>query len=232
MRTLVVIPARSGSKGLKGKNIKPLNGKPLLFYSIESAREIFPDEDIFISTDSKDYSDLVSNKIGVEIPLLRPIELSSDKASTQDVLIHALEYYEKKGMYYDSVMLLQPTSPFRTKEHLTQAIELFRQNKECDLLVSVKKTDANPYYVLFEEENGYLVKSKKSKATRRQDLPNVYEVNGSIYIFNSHSLRTKKATEFDKIIKFEMSKHYSIDIDDQLDFDFAEYLIKNQNYYL
>ena len=227
MNTLVVIPARSGSKGLKDKNIKPLNGKPLLFYSIDTAREVFSDNDLFISTDSVDYANLVKNKKRLNIPFLRPQKLASDSANTQDVLLHTLAYFEKQGEVYDAVMLLQPTSPFRKKEHLIEALKLYEMNKNCDMVVSVKETDVNPYYVLFEEVNGFLKKSKESNVTRRQDLPPVYEINGSIYIYNSESLKTKNVSEFDKIIKYKMAKEFSIDIDDQLYFDFASFMILN-----
>ncbi len=230
MKTLIVIPARSGSKGLKNKNILPLNGKPLIFYSIDVAREVFSDEEIFVSTDSEEYATLIKNERGLDIPFLRPEALASDTASTQDVLIHTLAYFENNGKSFDAVLLLQPTSPFRKKEHLKEALSIFLENRDCDLVVSVKETDANPYYVLFEEEDKYLVKSKSSKVTRRQDLPCVYELNGSIYIFNVSSLKTKKSAEFDKIIKYQMTKNYSIDIDDKIDFEFANFLLTNNTF--
>jgi CMP-N,N'-diacetyllegionaminic acid synthase len=224
MRTLVVIPARSGSKGLPDKNIKLLNGKPLIHYSIEVAQQIFNNEDICISTDSDKYIKIVE-KTGLKVPFVRPETLSTDNATTQDVLLHCLDFYEQKEVFYDYILLLQPTSPFREKNHLEDI--LMANNEECDMIVSVKETKANPYYVLFEEnKSGLLEKSKKSEFTRRQDCPKVYEYNGSMYLIRVSSMKKKLISSFTKIKKYEMHSNYSIDIDNQLDFDFAEFLMK------
>jgi len=142
MKTLVVIPARSGSKGLPDKNIKVLNGKPLIHYSIEVAQQIFDNEDICISTDSDKYIK-IAEKTGLRIPFVRPETLSTDNATTQDVLLHCLDFYEQKGVFYDYILLLQPTSPFREKKHLEDI--LMENNEDCDMIVSVKETDSNPY---------------------------------------------------------------------------------------
>ena len=223
MRTLVVIPARSGSKGLPDKNIKVLNGKPLIHYSIEVAQQIFDNEDICISTDSDKYIK-IAEKTGLRIPFVRPETLSTDNATTQDVLLHCLDFYEQKGVFYDYILLLQPTSPFREKKHLEDI--LMENNEDCDMIVSVKETDSNPYYVLLEEnEEGYLKKLMKGEFTRRQDCPKVYEYNGSMYLIRVSSMKEKFVSSFTKIKKYEMHSKYSLDIDNQLDFDFAEFLM-------
>jgi len=223
MKTLVVIPARSGSKGLPDKNIKLLNGKPLIHYSIEVAQQIFNNEDICISTDSDEYIKIVE-KTGLRVPFVRPEILSTDKSTTQDVLLHCLNFYEKKGLFYDYILLLQPTSPFREKNHLEDI--LMANNEECDMIVSVKEADSNPYYVSLEEnKEGYLKKLMEGKFTRRQDCPKVYEYNGSMYLINVKSLKNTLISNFKKIRKYEMHSKYSIDIDNQLDFDFAEFII-------
>jgi len=223
MRTLVVIPARSGSKGLPDKNIKVLNGKPLIHYSIEVAQQIFDNEDICISTDSDKYIK-IAEKTGLRIPFVRPETLSTDNATTQDVLLHCLDFYEQKGVFYDYILLLQPTSPFREKKHLEDI--LMENNEDCDMIVSVKETDSNPYYVLLEEnEEGYLKKLMKGEFTRRQDCPKVYEYNGSMYLIRVSSMKEKLVSSFTKIKKYEMHSKYSLDIDNQLDFDFAEFLM-------
>ncbi|MDB9931547.1 MAG: acylneuraminate cytidylyltransferase family protein [Flavobacteriales bacterium] len=226
MKTLVIIPARSGSKGLKDKNIKLLNSKPLIHYSIEAAQEVFSNEDICFTTDSSEYIK-IAKETGIEVPFVRPKELALDNSTSRDVILHCIEFYENKGISYDTVLLLQPTSPFRNKEHLTQILESF--NPEYNMVVSVKETNSNPYYVLAEEnEEGYLEKSKKGNFTRRQDCPKVYEYNGSMYLINVNSLKQQSISEFTKVKKFEMEKEFSIDIDNQLDFDFAEFkLSKN-----
>ena len=223
MRTLVVIPARSGSKGLPDKNIKVLNGKPLIHYSIEVAQQIFNNEDICVSTDSDKYIKVAENT-GLRIPFVRPETLSTDNATTQDVLLHCLDFYEQKGVFYDYILLLQPTSPFREKKHLEDI--LMENNEDCDMIVSVKETDSNPYYVLLEEnEEGYLKKLMKGEFTRRQDCPKVYEYNGSIYLIRVSSLKEKLISSFKKIKKYEMHSKYSLDIDSEIDFDFAEFIM-------
>jgi CMP-N,N'-diacetyllegionaminic acid synthase len=223
MRTLVVIPARSGSKGLPDKNIKVLNGKPLIHYSIEVAQQIFDNEDICISTDSDKYIK-IAEKTGLRIPFVRPKTLSTDNATTQDVLLHCLDFYEQKGVFYDYILLLQPTSPFREKKHLEDI--LMENNEDCDMIVSVKETDSNPYYVLLEEnEEGYLKKLMKGEFTRRQDCPKVYEYNGSMYLIRVSSIKEKLISSFTKIKKYEMHSKYSLDIDSEIDFKLAEVLL-------
>src|SRR4051812_49026161 len=150
MKTLFVIPARGGSKGIPGKNIKLLNGKTLIAYSLEYARLFVGDDDICVSTDSKGIADLVTS-MNYKIPFMRPAHLASDTAGSYEVLLHALEAYEKKNGSYDLMVLLQPTSPFRKKEHLTQAMELMKPG--IDMVVSVKESEANPYYNLFEKNS-------------------------------------------------------------------------------
>jgi len=225
---LVVIPAREGSKGVPGKNIKELNGKPLIQYTIDSARKVFKDKAIYVSTDSNKIK-LTCEKKGLYIPFLRPSKLATDNSSTQDVLLHALEFFKKENGYEPIVViLLQPTSPFRTSEHIKEAIQLY--TNEIDMVVSVKKTSSNPYYVLFEEDvNSFLNKSKKGNFTRRQDCPKVWELNGAIYIINTNSLKSMAMSEFTKVKKYEMDELSSHDIDTILDWEIAN-VIKNKYY--
>jgi len=225
-KILCVIPARGGSKSIPYKNIKDLNGKPLIAYTIDVARQIFDDDDICVTTDDEKIIETVK-KIGLDVPFIRPSHLATDHATTQDVLKHALNFYEQKGLFYDIVLLLQPTSPFRLKQHIEEAISLYKD--DYDMVVSVKKTSANPYYVLFEEdESGYLHISKgKGNFTRRQDAPTVWEYNGSIYVINSRSLKQYNMSDFLRKIKYPMEDIYSIDIDNPLDWIIAEELIKN-----
>ncbi len=147
MKPLIIIPARGGSKGIPGKNIKKLGGKPLIEYTLEAARELFSDQQICVSTDSLEIKKVVEN-LGLAVPFLRPNELATDTASTYDVLLHALNFYEHRNYKPDAVILLQTTSPFRTSTHISEALKLYSNN--YDMVVSVKKTKSNPYYVLFE----------------------------------------------------------------------------------
>lgn len=224
MKPLVVIPARGGSKGLPGKNIKKLKGKPLINYTIEAAREIFPDDQIYVSTDDIEIKKVVEST-GLNIPELRPAHLSTDHASSQDVLLHCLDRSIANGYKPDTIVLLQVTSPFRNEHHISEALELY--DTECDMVISVKKTEANPYYILMEEDdNGWLKKSKSGLFDRRQDCPEVYEINGAIYVINVESLNQQPMSHFKKIRKFLMNYEHSIDIDNQLDWDIAELILE------
>ena len=223
---LTVIPARAGSKGVPKKNIKLLNGKPLIHYTIEAARSVFNDKDIYVSTDSKEIKE-ISEITGISVPFIRPKELSTDKSSSRDFLLHALDHYKLlNGFDPEILILLQPTSPFRKAFHIKEALKLWRA--DLDMVVSVKETKSNPYYVLFEDDNkGFLKKSKQGSYTRRQDCPKVWEFNGAIYLINPKSLRLKDRTEFKKIIKFEMDEKYSLDIDSVFDWSIAEFISQN-----
>lgn len=224
---LVIIPARGGSKGIPHKNIKELNGKPLIYYSIDIARGITSDDNICVSTDSDEIIQCVEN-YGLKVPFKRPDELATDYIGTNDVLLHALKFYEEKGKKINTILLLQPTSPFRRVEHILKAYELY--SNELDMLVSVRETAANPYYNCFEEnENGYLVVSKgDGKLQRRQDAPKAYEYNGSIYIINPSSLKEKGLANMTKIGKYEMDAYYSIDLDTMFDWKMAELMLNEK----
>ena len=221
---LVVIPARGGSKGVPGKNIKPLGGKPLIYYTLEAARDVFPDEQILVSTDSEEIKACVE-KTGLKLPWLRPAALASDTAGTYEVLLHALDYIESKGYFPDTLILMQATTPFRTAKHIREAMQLY--DEETEMVVSVKETKANPYYVLREEnEEGWLVKSKEGNFARRQDCPKVYEVNGGIYIMQVSSLKKMHPSQFEKVRKYVMDELTSHDIDSMLDWEVGEMIVK------
>lgn len=222
---LVVIPARGGSKDVPGKNIKVLNGKPLIQYTIDIARELFEDDDIIVSTDDHVIKNTVE-QLGLNVPFLRPEELATDKSSTQEVLIHALNYSKSIGREYNTILLLQPTSPFRNVDQVREAIKLYKDSKDVDMVLSVKETKANPYYILREENNlGYLEPSKVGNFTRRQDCPPVWEINGAIYVINVNSLLTSPINQFKKTKKYIMDEQTSHDIDTPFDWNFAEFLI-------
>ena len=225
MKTLIIIPARGGSKGVPNKNIKQLNGKPLIQYTIEAAKKINKDIDICMTSDSDLIINTVKN-IGLPVPFKRPENLAKDNSGTYEVLLHTIDFYKQKGIIYDTIILLQPTSPLRNEKHIQEALALY--SDDLDMLVSVKETESNPYYVLFEEnKNGYLQKSKEGNFTRRQDCPKVWEYNGAIYIINVKALLQKNMGEFKKIKKYIMDSKSSLDIDTKLDFALAEYLINN-----
>ncbi|MEV4882998.1 acylneuraminate cytidylyltransferase family protein [Chitinophaga ginsengisegetis] len=226
MNPLFLIPARGGSKGVPGKNTKLLHNKPLIQYSIEVAMAVTNSENICISTDDANAMRIATDN-GIVIPFQRPPHLATDTAATRDVCLHALDFYREKGIIYDTLVLLQPTSPFRSPDHVRDAMALY--DDEIDMVVSVKETSANPYYVLFEEnEQGFLSKSKSGNYTRRQDCPKVWEYNGAVYIINVKALRDRPVNEFKKIRKYVMDEYASVDIDSQLDWDWAEFLLQRK----
>jgi len=223
MKILYLIPARGGSKGLPGKNIMVLGNKPLINYSIDFARNFTSDLDICVSTDDDDIIKCVNdNKLNTGF--IRPKILSTDKATTNDVIIHAINYYESIGIKYDLVVLLQPTSPFRKNQDLKNMLNNW--TNDLDLLVSVKESHDSPYFNIFEENTkGFIEKSKKSEATRRQDAPKVYTFNGSIYLYNVNSI---KQNQIIRIKKYVMNDPInSLDIDTSFDFMICETVIKN-----
>lgn len=226
MNDLVIIPARGGSKGVPGKNMKPLGGKPLIFYTLDAAFAVARPENICVSTDSDEIVDIV-RKYGLEVPFKRPNFLGTDIAGTYDVLLHALEFYHNTGRGLDRIILLQVTSPFRTGQHIKEALSLYQPG--LDMIVSVKETRANPYFNLFEEDgNGFLVRSKKGNITRRQDCPAVYEYNGAIYIMDVQSLQKGPPLQFSRIKKYVMSEEDSLDIDTPVDWIIAEAIIQHR----
>lgn len=227
MKPLVVIPARGGSKGVPRKNVKLLGGKPLIKWTIDVARRVFSDEVICVSTDDVEIKSL-AEETGLKVPFLRPEELATDEAGTYEVLLHAINQYNQIGYMPDVLILLQPTSPFRNAVQIEEALELFIPDVE--MIISVKETKSNPYYVLREEdEKGYLIKCKESNAIRRQDVPKVWELNGAIYIIDVKILKEKPLSKFEKIRKYEMDEYTSHDIDTLFDWKLAELLIEQNN---
>ena len=222
-KSLVIIPARGGSKGVPGKNIKKLKNKPLIYYSLDAARGIFNDDQICVSTDNLEIKKIIELK-GIKVPFLRPANLATDTSSTLDVILHAYRYFAQNGFSAETIVLLQPTSPFRTSQHRLEALNLETNN--CDMVVSVKETKANPYFNLFEEnEKGFLQISKSGSFTRRQDCPKVWEYNGAIYIINVKSLMSAHSLKFDRIKKYVMDDYSSHDIDSNYDWKMAEIMM-------
>lgn len=220
-KILVLIPARGGSKGLPKKNIKDLCGKPLIGYSIDLARCITCDDNICVSTDDDNIKSVVEAS-GLFVPFLRPVALSTDMASTNDVLVHAVKYYQSRGKSYEILVLLQPTSPLRTLKELNEAIALY--TNDIDMVVSVTKSHA-PTVLCEENAEGYIDLVYNKKGESRQNMKDMYEYNGAIYIINIKSLLKGSLSGFTKKIKYVMPKETSIDIDDIYDFKLVESII-------
>lgn len=227
MRFLYVIPARGGSKGIPHKNIRPLGGRPLIAYSIEVALMVASPDEICVTTDDSAIAACAA-ACGTPVPFMRPAYLATDQMGTYEVLLHAVDFYESKGERFDALVLLQPTSPFRTAEEIRKAISLY--TPDIDMVVSVKECDANPYYNAWEEENGFLVHSKgDGSIVRRQDAPPAWEYNGAIYVINIESLKREPLYRFGRIRKMEMSREHSVDLDTLFDWKVAELLLQEQS---
>ncbi len=227
MKTMFLIPARGGSKGIPRKNIKLLNGKPLIHYAIEAALEVADDpSDICLSTEDQEII-AVAEQAGIEVPFVRPCELARDDSGSYEVILHALDFYQHKGVQYDRVVLLQPTSPFRTASHIQEALKLYQE--DCEMVVSVHPAKSNPYFAMFTEgTDGFLHKLLPDCFTRRQDCPQVYEYNGAIYVMNASVLRQKPLNSFTKCRKYVMPAHASVDLDTPEDWEFCEFLMEKR----
>jgi CMP-N,N'-diacetyllegionaminic acid synthase len=224
---LAFIPARSGSKGLADKNIKELNGKPLLAYSIEAAQKSGLFDRVFVSTDSARYA-AVAEGFGCEIPFLRASSLSSDTASVWDAMQEAVTYFEKeRNEFYDYVCLLQPTSPLRTSGDITGAYQILKKNR-ADSVVSVTETEHSPLWCNTLDENLSLKDfiSPAVAKTPRQQLPKYYRLNGAIYWIKTSLLKNEIALYGKNSYAYIMTQENSIDIDTEIDFKMAEFSIK------
>lgn len=225
MKVLYLIPARGGSKGIPHKNIKLLNGKPLIQYSIEVARELTDDADICLSTDDPQIK-AVAEGLGLRVPFLRPDYLASDTAGTSDVIVHALNFYANQGKIYDVVVLLQPTSPLRTVQNVKDCLEFY--TPEYDMVTTVKESSVSAV-LCRENADGYLEQLIGGSNIRRQDAERLYEYNGAVYVINAKSVKEKGLGGFKKIKKCVMSEENSIDIDTMLDWKLVEYLLNSDN---
>lgn len=225
---LAIIPARSGSKGLPDKNIKELNGKPLLAYTIEAAQKTKAIDEIFVSTDSETYKE-IAEAYGANVPFFRSNMLATDTASSWDVVKEAVIEYEKLEQRFDICLLLQPTSPLRTEKDILNALEIFIK-KDANTVVSVCETEHSPLWenTLPEDSNMSNFFDKGIVGKRRQDLPTYYRINGAVYIVRVQHLMASSEIYDDQSFAVIMDKKSSIDIDDWFDFMIAEVLIKER----
>lgn len=228
-KSLYIIPARGGSKGIPRKNIKTLGGIPLIHYSIAVARALADDEHIIVTTDDEEIAN-VARQTGLAVPYMRPAHLATDTAGSREVILDAMYYADRSGIEYDKVVLLQPTSPLRRVEDVEKCLSLY--NAQIDMVVSVVESAANPYYNCFETDaqSGFLHVSKgDGHYTRRQDAPKVWEYNGAVYVINPQSLRNMAMGDFSRRVPCEMPRERSIDLDSPIDWAIAEIMINELN---
>jgi len=225
---LAIIPARSGSKGIKDKNIRSFCGKPLIYYTIKEAKKSKFLDRIIVSTDSEKYAD-IAKKYGAEVPFLRPDELARDKSLIVDVVIDLLKNLEIRENYKpDYVVLLQPTSPLRTYMDIDKCIKL-ALSKKCDGVMTMVSTEQ----LLYTIEKGYLnllYNKNWLRRTNRQSLPDAYKINGpAVVLATRKSILKNKSFLAARIAPVIMEKWRSTDLDKEEDFLLAELIYKNKN---
>lgn len=223
-RILALIPARGGSKGIPGKNIKQLHGHPLIAYTISEARASKYVDEVVVTTDSLEIAE-ASRRYGARVPFMRPADLSNDAAKSIDALVHGVRTLESMGEQYDVVIWLQPTSPLRRSNEIDSALEVFFSHGEMGL-VSVCQVSENPVLTRRFDKFGVLHPLLPMSSTvRRQDMPAFYHVDGAIYI-NKTSDVSPELSLNDNPIGYEMPKDRSLDIDEIEDFIRAEEILR------
>lgn len=220
-----IIPARAGSKGIKDKNIKNLNGKPLISYSIEAGLKSKYIDKVFVSTDSLEIA-RISKEYGAEVPFLRPKKLALDESKTIDAIIYTIQELKKIGYVYEYVVLLQPTQPLRQYWHIDEAIELILSKNE-ESLISISKVKDNPVLIRRVDEKGHAINLLEGSSTvRRQDFQDFYKVNGSIYINKINKNFNERVSLNDNKLVYIIDQKYDIDIDEYIDLDIAELMLR------
>lgn len=229
MKILAIIPARSGSKGLKDKNVRLLENKPLLAYTVEAAIKSHIFTEVMVSTESEEYGQ-ISRKYGAKVPFLRSDDLSTDQASSWDVVREVIMEYQKLGKIFDICVLLQPTSPLRNERNICDALAFFYA-KKAEAVSSVCEVD-HPVEWCFEmDQNQSFANFAKSpyRNMRRQQLKKTYRENGAIYIFKTEKIMDKRYDIYsDRSYAFIMDRLNSIDIDSEEDFYLAEAVLNLQ----
>lgn len=221
-RILALVPARAGSKGLPGKNVRELLGKPLLAWPIEAARNSVYVDDVVISTDSAEFASL-AEQYGARAPFLRPAELASDAASSIDAVLHAIDAVEAEGNSVDILLLLEPTSPLTEASDIDHALEVFVKGlPNLDSLVGVTETvTANPAFLVRKAEDGTIkpfLGGDFGTLPRRQDIEPCFALDGSLYIATPQALRRERSFCHARTAGFEMPAHKSLEVDDLVDF--------------
>lgn len=227
-RILAVIPARGGSKGVPGKNIKELAGKPLIAWSIEAGQQSRYVDRLIVSTDCPEIA-RVARMWGSDVPFMRPAELATDEAKGIDAILHAIGWHREQGEHYDLVLVLQPTSPLRTADDIDDAIELFFE-KKAGAVVSVCPTDHHPWWANTLPEDGSMKDFLRTelKNTNRQALPDFYRLNGAIYLADIPFIESTCSFIAEGTFAYPMAIEKSIDIDSLLDFKLAGCLLEER----
>jgi len=226
-KILTIIPAKIGSTRLPRKNILSLAGKPLLLWTVESAIKAKCCGEIMVSTESEEIAN-VAKAAGAKVPFMRPANLAKDPYGVVDVCLHVLQEYEKGGHFFDTLIILLPTSPFRTPQDIRNALTIFRDNK-AKFLMSVSEFSHNPYGALKQIKQSSLIMEPCFFAQigkKRHDLPKTFRANGAITIVDVNAFKREKTYYGFPLYTYIMPWQRSVDIDTKQDFLFAEFLIE------
>lgn len=232
-KVIALIPARGGSKGIPHKNICDLCGKPLIAYSILAALEakkLGVIDDVIVSTDDSEIA-RISSEYGAYVPFVRPRELSTDKSKSVDCMIHAMEWYRLNGVYYDDIVLLQPTSPLRISEDIVKSITIYN-NSNKKSLISCYKEESISEYNSYHIRDGNVVPLNKdhNRGNRRQDIEPLYVRNGAIFITDVEYMMERKMVISDIPAIYVMPIERSINIDTLYDMREAEWIMNNNEF--
>lgn len=228
-KRLAIIPARGGSKGIPKKNIYQVAGHPLLYYSIEAAKEANEAgavDRVIVSTDSEEIA-AIARECGAEVPFIRPAELSSDKSKSADLMIHAVNFYREQGEDYDDIVLLQPTSPLRKGEDIIGAVTLYDRKQGMSLISCYREESVSEYNSYYRNDDmGIARHPDHNKGKRRQDLPELYVRNGAVFITDVQFLLASELVISDEPVIYVMPAERSMNIDTQYDMELAEWLME------
>ena len=228
MKNIAIIPARSGSKGLPDKNIRLLNGKPLIAYTIEAAQKSNQFDTVMVSTDSEKYAEL-AREYGAEVPFLRSKQTSTDTASSWDVVQEVLDGYRSMGCVYDNFCLLQPTSPLRDAQDIIDAFAFYR-SKQATSVISVCEMEHSPRWSNVLDDSRSMANFIRTKdMVGRQQMDTYYRINGALYLVQVSHFEANHEIYDSGSYAFLMDKKKSVDIDDKMDFFYAETLLANAN---
>lgn len=227
MRVLGLIPARGGSKGIPGKNIRLLCGQPLLAYTVQAAQAAQGLDHLILSTDDPTIAQ-VGHGLGVRVPFLRPAALARDESPTLPVVLHAVRFLEAQGQVFDAVCLLQPTNPLRTSNLIDHCLRLLAES-DASAVMTVLPVPAkyNPHWTYFQTEAAYLhpVLPHAQPITRRQDLPPAYHREGGVYVVRRDVLLEQKSLYGERVMGVPVEPHQSINLDTEDDWQRAEALL-------
>lgn len=228
-RVIAIVPARGGSKGLPGKNIKPFCGKPLIGWSIEAGRASRYIDEIMVTTDSEEVA-RVAREFGARVPFMRPAALAADTSTSIDVVKHALDFYtDELGQRFDLIVLLEPTSPLRTAEDVDGALRMLLDRPDAKAVVGVAKTESqNPAFLVKRDDSDFLVgyEDPGMKPLRRQEIKDVFYLEGSVYVSWIDALRAENSFYHRRTLGYEFPKWKALEIDDVYDFVMAEAIME------